>query len=194
MEDPFPLSPLPPQAPPDKSPADLALEAEGGEIRPTDLSPAPPPLDFKRLNPTAAATPTPATEPRRIDAGPPAAPDAAAAAGGPPVPGVALVAPPSPEQLAYVRRIEDHVNFEVNVYLMCVNAVDNMVRLKMRSEPPDAAEFSQFEAGKRSPLEASVPAIAVEVYREVRLNMRADEQDARGILALIGRGVRRIFR
>lgn len=185
--------PSEPPCPPGKTPADLALEAEGGEIIPAEFSKGPPPLDFASVRPIAAEAPKPAAGPRGIDASPPPIP-VLGEAGGPPVPGMAPPGPPSAEEVAFMARLTRHVNVEVNIFKVCLDAVHNYVQFRLRTEPPDSAEVgeSMFGPGKRTPLENAVPEVAAEVYRQVRLSMREEDRTGRrgdvlrGLAALVG--------
>ena len=191
-----PESPAPQEPPPaqgEKTPADLALERDGGEIVPEGFSAKgePAPLDFDKLRPVVEEVGPP----------PPEAPDSPAqhvidvqqgsAKAGPAPPGVEPLAPPSPEQQAFVDGLNASINLETNVYHACYGAVHNVVNYLIQSQPQDSAELGQslFGAGVRSPLEQAEPQIAMEVYRQVRENMREDEKARQE--ALRGRGLLR---
>lgn len=114
---------------------------------------------------------------------------------GPRPPGMAEPPQASAEQLAVLQRIDGEINFELNVLNMCYGATHNFVSTWQRSQPPDSAEIGEamFGAGKRTPIELAEPEMALEVYRQVRANMRANESQAQAgpkdALSVIGEGL-----
>lgn len=140
------------------SAADKALKDAGGEIMPTEFQAKPLPL----AEPPGAA-------PREVD-----------------VPGSrqlkedpAPVPPPdSPAQAAWKERLNLLINVELNVFASCSRSVRNMVNAILAEMPADSADIgeAQFGAGKRTPLEEQEPLIALEVYKQVRRNMREEQK------------------
>lgn len=177
QQQPPPATEASPSRPP--TPAEEALAREGGPIIPDDF--VPPRADFESLRPVV----------ERLAPAPAAAPDGptkhvvdlsrGVLHGGAPPPGTPAELPPSPEQLAFEAALRGEVNFETNIFSAVYGAVRNMVAYWGQITPVDSAEAGQamFGPGVRTPLEQAEPQIAVEVYRQVRENMRADARAAR---------------
>ena len=173
----------PPPAPPSngsgKTPAELALEREGGEILPQEFRQDK--LDYSQIKPidgpqAAPAQPAAATEApqqRVIDMR-----MGVLSPGSAPAPGVPVPPPPSPEQLAFQQTLKDTVNFEVSILNICYGAVKNFVAMNLRLEPLDSADIgkSMWGPGERTPLEVAQPQMTVEVYKSVRQSLREQEQ------------------
>lgn len=138
-----------------ETPADQALAAAGGEIIPSLFGGKPLPVE----------KPKPASAP--IDA-----PDASV------VEGEAAPKPPpeTAEQKAWRENLAGIINVELNIYHSCFKSVRNMVNLIVATTPQDSADLGEanWSAGKRSPIEQAEPEIALEVYRQVRQNMREE--------------------
>lgn len=152
-------SSLPPPANSEPTPADKALQDMGGPI-------IPPEFKAKAL-PIAE---DPAAKKETVDL-----PGAREVQGNP--------APPPPveteEQKQFRERLAGAINLELNIYNSCFRSVRNMVNQIVASTPMDSADLgeAQWSAGKRSPIEQAEPEIALEVYRQVRKEMRASEKD-----------------
>lgn len=155
-------APLPATAPPPskgKTAADLAIEREGGEIVPS----------FNEVKPVAGAPP-PAAAPTTLDV------SAGVLSTGASPPGAAVGAPPGQDE--FMVRVSGHVNAELNVLHACYQLTKRFVTLQVQQSPADTADVGNpmMGPGQRSPIELAEPQIALEVYRQVRLNMREDEQ------------------
>ena len=96
--------------------------------------------------------------------------------GGPLPPGVAPAAERNPEEAALIQQIDREINFELNVLNMCYGATRNMIARLRAGQPPDVAEFAQFSAEKRTPLELAEPQMTLDVYRQVRETLRHAER------------------
>jgi len=179
------ISQAPPQPQPQpepETPADKLLREEGGDIIPRELQPEK--LDFSKIKPVLeqqspeAMLRAPIPKPRILDLSPVAQPERL-----PP----GMTAPPakSARQIAFEENLKDVVNLEVNILNICYGAVHELVTRRAAMEPPDSAELGQslFGPGQRTPIEQSEPAMAVEVYRQVRLTMREEDQQQPGLLA-----------
>jgi len=193
------LPQAPPQAPPppprsrERSPADLAIEAEGGEILPPEFG-GPQSVDFKDLTPVV----------EHLGPGPAAAKEGPGqrvidVPGGVFTPGARPPGMPEPPgkskaQIELEEYLEQQINFECNVLDNCLTFVQNMVRARVRMTPLDSADVQQalWGAGARSPLETAEPQLALEVYKNVRRNMR-DEAKAARPRGFIRRFMARIF-
>lgn len=115
---------------PEKTPADMLLEREGGEVVPAlwegkNTIPAVPPEPARLLSPGFYDSPT-----------------------------------------------GKLIKQEMELFDSCFLAVKEFVAFRMGRDRLDVADFAQWEAGRRSPLEAAEPQIAIEVYRQVREEMR----------------------
>lgn len=106
--------------------------------------------------------------------------EGAVSTGKAPPPGSEKAAPRSPEQIARDHRLLDAINMELGIFDSVLNSVKRMIRTQVSRDPLDSAEIGQglFGPGVRTPLEQSEPYIAIEVYRQVRRNIR--EEDGRG--------------
>ena len=191
-----PASPVPQEPPPSRgtqTPADRALEAEGGEVLPEGFSPQagePQKLRLDELRPLVEvvgdpppeATDAPTKRVIEVQGGPEA---------GPAPPGIEPPPEISDEQKAFMATLNASVNLETNVYNACYGAVHTLVGYLLQSQPQDSAELgaSMFGGGQRTPLEMAEPQIALEVYRSVRQQMREDEKARQD--ALKGRGLLR---
>lgn len=90
--------------------------------------------------------------------------------------------PKSPEQVEWESQLAHKINVELNIYHSCFQSTRNMVNVLLAGMPADSADIgnAQWGPGKRTPLENSEPEIALEVYRQVKREMRDDvknEQD-----------------
>ena len=165
------------------TPAERKLAEEGGPIAPG--LPERESLDFKDGAPTIQKNgpPIPASSPA-IDAS-----RGVLSAGTNAPPGY-KAQKKSPEQIAFEASLGYSINYELWVFNSCLMSVKNMVREVLSTEPPDAAEFGQFSAGKRTPLEIAEPYIAIEVYRQVRRQLREEEErETPGLLRRVWRAV-----
>jgi len=178
-----------PQAP-EKSPADIALEADGGAISPGEMSKTPKPLTFEEMKPVvkeiAKGVTTDLLErkpiPKPVEAATGVLKQGTLPPGGEKPP------PPVPYyKLDFFGRVDAQVNFEVNVLNMCYTATHNFVQFQQDRNPLDSADIGQatWGAGTRSPIEQAEPQMAVEVYRQVRLNLREEETSGRNIFRRI---------
>jgi hypothetical protein len=156
------------------TPADKALAAMGGDIVPPEFQAKPLPVAD---NPAAKKDTVEVPGGREIQGNP---------------------APPPPveteEQKAWREQLAGLINVELNIYNNCFRSVRNMVNQIVASTPMDAADLgeAQWSAGKRSPIEQAEPEIALEVYRQVRLEMRAsekeeDDEDLKALRRLMGK-------
>lgn len=188
----------PPSTPPPKggrepgegtpqTPADRLLSEEGGPIVP-DLSGGRKLLDYNDLKPVIEKSPLPET------------PEGAArqvlrAMGGQLGEDGSLPESLrsqtnlSPETAKFMEDLNAQIDYELNIMNSCYEATTNFVSHRMRQSPTDVADFNQFGADKRSPIEEAEPYIAIEVYKNVRRNMRGDERPA-GFLDLLEKAVR----
>lgn len=168
--------PPPPKSPQELSPADKALAEEGGEIIPHELKREP--IDFAQVKPVIE------TDPK---AAPPVANTSATQhvidltmkeLGHKRLPGVLDAPPKSAAQLAFEQQLARLINLEVNILNICYGAVHNFVAANLQMQPQDSAELGQsmFGGGVRTPIEQAEPQMAVEVYREVRITMREEQQ------------------
>jgi hypothetical protein len=89
--------------------------------------------------------------------------------------------PETAEQAEFREQLAQKINLELNIYNNCFLSVRNMVNRIVATTPMDAADLgeAQWSAGRRSPIEAAEPEIALEVYRQVRRNMREEEERER---------------
>lgn len=143
--------------------------------------------------------PTPGSAPATITASAvardlPATPRGVLTPGGPPPPGMSApgATPEAPEQVRLVQQINAEINFELNVLNMCYAATHNFVNQWLASQPPDSAELAEstFGPGKRTPIETLEPELALEVYRQVRVNMRSWTRQPRAdALGILGEGI-----
>lgn len=172
--------PLPVKQPPlpeetGRTPADLALEREGGEIIPEEFRPkAPEPpksVDFSKVTPMPVE-PAPAAPREEIKV------DKASPVQGNPAP---EPPPKSPEQVQWETELAGRINVELNIYHSCFQSTRRMVNVLLASMPADSADIGegQWTGGKRTPLENAEPEIALEVYRQVRREMRQEVRDER---------------
>jgi hypothetical protein len=166
--------PPPPEKPGDKTPADLALEKEGGEIMPDEFRAKPPEpaesIDFSQVMPMpVSAAPADPKEEVKLKASP--------------VVGDAAPEPPpkSPAQIAWETELSGRINVELNIYHSCFQSTRRMVNLIVATTPADSADIGegQWTGGRRSPIENAEPEIALEVYRQVRYEMRDQVKDER---------------
>jgi len=155
--------------------ADKALAAEGGEIIPEEFRGKALPL-----------APNPAVKKDAID-----------------IPGSREVkgnaapepAPETPEQAAWRENLAGLINVELNIYNSCFRSVRNMVNSILATTPQDSADIGegQWSGGKRTPIENAEPEIALEVYRQVREEMRASSSKTPALpkdpLSIIGEGL-----
>lgn len=99
------------------------------------------------------------------------------------VKGAAMPAPPpkSEAQREWEASLSTKINVELNVYFACFQNTRNMVNTIIASTPADSADIgdAQFGPGKRMPIEEAEPYIALEVYRQVRREMRQDDVDSK---------------
>lgn len=174
------------------------IAAEGGEIIPDLSAPPPKPVPtFAELQPKpapAGAVPTapPVEQPKPVvmEGVRPVMSGA-----GPRPPGMAEAPQPTAGEVALIQQIDREINFELNVLNMCYGATHNFVVRWQASQPPDAAEFAQFDAGKRTPLDLAEPQMALEVYRQVRESLRHAERGKTAVeapkepLSIIGQGL-----
>ena len=95
--------------------------------------------------------------------------------------------PQSAEELQWKQRLASSINLELNIYHSCFMSVRKMTADIIASQPLDAADVgSSMEKPTRSPLEIAEPQIAIEVYRQVRRNMREEErQEKDGLTAAL---------
>lgn len=144
-----------------KTPADRALEAEGGAIIP----------DFNEVRPTVEGKPADAPA-HTVDL------TAGVLSPGNVLPPGAVAADVPADVAQFQASVSSHVNAELNILNACYAMTRNFVAVQLRNQPPDSAELgeSMFGPGKRTPLEMAEPEIALEVYRQVRLNMREEER------------------
>jgi hypothetical protein len=160
-----PQPPAPPSSPepPGETPADKALREAGGEIIPKELGGSGTPTVIP-----SSGRPLPVA-PQQIDV-----------AGARPVVGSATPEPPvrTPEQLRWEQSLAESINVELNIYHACFQSTRNMVNTIVASQPLDSADIGNATWGKgaRTPLEAAEPEIALEVYREIKRQMRDDER------------------
>lgn len=211
---PPPPAPRPPQEP---SPADQAIARggefpgdTGGEIVPREFGGAgapavpaiPPPADWSQVRPI----PTPAAQegdgrsrvvsvPRTARPLPPGAEAAMAAADPGAPPGAVAPPPPPPEVERLLARAAQTANVEVNLYALCWRLTGEFIkRAEMTAMDAVAIAEAMWQAGKRTPLEESQPRIALEIYRQVREELRRGESDdalaaiPRALRALLGKG------
>jgi hypothetical protein len=152
---------LPPQSNSEPSPADKLLAELGGEISPEEFKAKPLPLAD---NPAAPKEATEVPGGRELKGNPAPTP-----------------APETADQAAWRERLADKINLELNIYNNCFRSVRNMVNQILATSPADSADIGegQFSGGKRTPIEESEPEIALEVYRQVRQNMRVEEERQR---------------
>lgn len=122
---------------PEKTPADILLEREGGEIIPEEFLQTVPPRDQNAKPDTSYHK-------------------------------AQQILPPD----FYEGPVGKLLKEEIQMFDSCYLAVKDMVAFRMRTDRLDAADFAQWEAGRRSPLEAAEPQIAIEVYRQIREEMR----------------------
>jgi hypothetical protein len=114
---------------------------------------------------------------------------------GPRPPGLPEPGPETAAQVSLIQQIDREINYEVNVLNMCYGAAHNFINRWKQGQPPDAAEFAQFGGGTRTPIELAEPQIALEVYRQVRENIRSGQRAKEGAaapkdaLAIIGEGL-----
>jgi len=163
------------------------MAAEGGEVVPDFTEPTVKPAPtFEELKPTPApagavpsAPPLPPKNPVVMKG---ARPVGVMSSEGPRPPGMAPPPKETPEQAALVQQIDQEINFELNVLHMCYGATRNLINRLRQGQPPDAADFAQFSAEKRTPLEIAEPQMALEVYRQVRDSLR-HAQAARAVAA-----------
>ena len=167
--------PAPPEPSTEPTAADKALEAEGGEIIPEEFRAKPLPV-----------VENPATARKNIDV-----PDAQQLSGD-----AAPVPPPdSPAQVAWKQNLAGLINVELNIFNACVRSVRNLVNSIIAELPVDSADIGegQFSGGKRQPLEVQEPIIALEVYKQVRQEMRASASATPALpkdpLSIIGEGL-----
>jgi hypothetical protein len=133
----------------------------GGEITPEEFKAKPLPL---AENPAVAKEATEVPGGRELKGNPAPTP-----------------APETPEQVEWRERLAGKINLELNVYNNCFRSVRNMVNQILATSPADSADIgeAQFGGGKRTPIEESEPLIALEVYKQVRKNMRLEEDRER---------------
>ena len=166
----------------DNSPAARALAEEGGAIVPSELGGLR--LEFKEN--TLQIAEAPVTPPSETT--PPVKvkgvidPDAEAAIEKP------------PEQVFLEESLLANVNIQLNIFNAVLMSTKNLIRDQIRNEPIDSAEFAQFSAGQRAPLELAEPYIAIEVYRHVVRGMEDDERARDGFWAKVGRLLSRFIR
>ena len=69
---------------------------------------------------------------------------------------------------------------EANIFSLCYEAAKDVVSHHQADEMRDAVSIGEsiFAPGSRTPLEASVPQIAIEIYRNVRQEMRDRKKPA----------------
>lgn len=144
-----------------KTPADLALEKDGGEIIPDEFRPKPLPLASP---PGASAAPVDVPGAEQVSGDPAPKPP-----------------PESAEQIAWKGRLSGHINLELNVLNSCARSVRNLINQLVAEQPADSADIAegQWGAGKRTPLEEKEPDIVLEVYRHVRRRMDEEERRKR---------------
>lgn len=190
------------------SPAEKLMQKEGGELIPKELggTGADPSAAVLKLSPEQSRKAAMFTsQPPPDEAGSPGNPggrppfeftdhtmqsppksvvikveEGAVSTGKAPPPGSEKAAPRSPEQIARDHRLLDAINMELGIFDSVLNSVKRMIRTQVSRDPLDSAEIGQglFGPGVRTPLEQSEPYIAIEVYRQVRRNIR--EEDGRG--------------
>lgn len=163
------------------------MAAEGGEVVPDFTEPATKPAPtFEELKPTpapAGSVPTsPPVPPQKAVVMEGVRPVPVMSTAGPRPPGMAEPPKDSPEQVALLQQIDSEINFELNVLHMCYGATRNLINRLKAGQPPDVAEFAQFGSEKRTPIEMAEPQMALEVYRQVRENLR-NAQAARAVVA-----------
>jgi hypothetical protein len=154
----LPERPAPPDPATGPTPADKALEDQGGEIIPEEFR-------AKSL----PVVENPATSRKDIDV-----PDARQLNEDP----APLPPPDSPAQVAWKQNLAGLINVELNIFNACARSVRNLVNSLIAELPVDSADIGegQFSGGKRQPLEVQEPIIALEVYKQVRRNMRDEEK------------------
>lgn len=174
-----PLPLLPPERPAPESnegqtAADKALAAQGGEIIPEEFRAKPLPLAD---NPAAkAAIEVPGAAEVKGNAAPEPAPE-------------------TPEQVAWRERLAGLINVELNIYNSCFRSTRNMVNEIVATTPQDSADIGegQWTGGRRTPIEQAEPEIALEVYRQVKEEMRAGGSKTPALpkdpLSIIGEGL-----
>jgi hypothetical protein len=103
--------------------------------------------------------------------------------------------PETPEQIAWKEALAARINVELNIYHACCTSIRNLVNSLLATMPQDSADIGegQWGPGKRTPLENAEPEIALEVYRQVKAELRAGEPIAKGApkdaLSIIGEGL-----
>lgn len=172
------------------SPAERVLKEEGGDLLPKEFGgPGAPPSEANLEVSGAGGLQLPPDESRKADVVTPQSPpkstviklpDGAVSTGQAPAPGSEKAEPRSPEQIARDQRLLEAINLELGIFDSVLNSVKRMIRDQVSRDPLDSAEIGQglFGPGVRTPLEQSEPYIAIEVYRQVRRNIR--EEDGRG--------------
>jgi hypothetical protein len=92
---------------------------------------------------------------------------------------------------AFIVKMSPIVNFEANVFNLCYEAALGVLAHQRPGEMRDAVAIGEslYGAGSRTPLELAVPQIAIEIYRNVRQELRAQED----IKAKIAEAVEKIY-
>jgi hypothetical protein len=74
----------------------------------------------------------------------------------------------------FLNRIMPLAMNEANIFSLCYDAARTVVQHQMPNEMRDSAAIGEamFQPGSRTPLETAVPQIAIEIYRNVRDEMK----------------------